>query len=408
MPNPTQPARFFEGLPTGPNFEREYETQVTIPIDGSKASLRAFSPFVIRVLPPLILGDRTNVIPVATPSSTTSDGVNTSVGNPVDYAGAIRGLNARRVEVADETYTNLLKAGTTIPGLTSASVSSIEAGIANLTQNQAISPTVPGAPRSRILPALANDASALSILLQLRRILDIPPLVLYINPSSFTINYSKIAQFQERNRYGYIYQAWGEELEKISFSCTIGAFNAMKTSASQNVASGVQYASKRDSASYQQLMAVLALYQSGGNISDLTANATGRRSRASLMVGNLAIEYDQNVYVGHMDSFSYSEEETLQNGGLKFEIEFVAIRTYDQAGQRVSISPENAPGSNFYNPSASNSPSPGSRLSRTFLGSSNQIFTAPTVGGSTPAQPWSGATVGVSPTTGTVVTSRRT
>lgn len=408
MPNPTQPARFFEGLPTGPNFQRSYQTQRSIPIDGSKASLRSFSPFTLKVLPPLVLGDHANIIPIATPRSS-EEGVDVSSGRPADFAGAIRGLNQRRRERTEETYSALLQGGSSIPGLSSASLVSIEEGIANTARNQAISPTVPEASRHRIVPALANDSVALSMLIQIRRIMDTPPLVLYINPNSFSVTHTKIAQLQERNRYGYIYQAWGEELQKVSFSGSIGAFIAGRTSPTQSIASGVQFASRRDSASFQQLMALLAMYQSSGNIQDFSANATGRQSRANLLIGNIAIEYDQNVYVGHMESFSYTEEETLQNGGLKFDIDFTAVRVYDLAPQRVSIAPQNAPGSTFYNPSAANSPSPGSRLSRTFLGSSTQIFTAPTVGGQTPAQPWTGAAVGTeSGVTGDVIFTRRT
>lgn len=405
MPNPTQPAGFFRDLPTGPNFERSYEVQTTVPIDGSNFSLRAFSPFVMRVLPPLILGDNLNILSVSAPSS--EAGVDTSASG-TDFAGAIRGLNAQRRRSSEDSYRNLVRAGTGIPGVAGATSISIEQGIANITRNQSISQTIDSANPTQIIPAVTNDATALSILLQLKQIMEIPPLVLYINPTSFTVSHTKIAQFQERSRYGYIYQAWGEELEKLSVSCTIGAFIAGKTTPSQAVASGVQYASKRDSASYQQLMAVLSMYQSGGYIQDTVSNATGRRSRANLMVGNTAIEYDQNVYVGHMDSFSYSEEETLPGGGLKFEFDFTAVKVYDQAPQRMSIAPENAPGSTFYNPSAANAPSSGSRLSRTFTGSGpTQFFTAPTVGGSTPAQPWSGAAVGTPTQTGAVIFSRR-
>jgi hypothetical protein len=403
MANPIQPARFFEGLPTAPNFVREYEIQDSVPIDGSKASLRAFSPFVLRVLPPLILGDNFNTLRVTRPPNG-----NTAGSSPrVDYAGAIRSLNQQR-NLSEEVYQQKVNRGGLIPGLSGTSTRDIEEAISNSARNQAISPTVPESSRNRILPALSNDVTALSILLQLSRLLDIPPICLYINPNTFTINYAKIAQFQERSRYGYIYQAWGEELTKISFSCTIGAFIAGKRSSSQtNVASGVQYASKRDSAAFQQLMAVFALYQSSGYIQDTTANATGRQSKANLLVGNTAIEYDQTVYVGHMDSFSYSEEETLQNGGLKFEIEFTAIKVFDVAQSKMSISPENSP-SNFYNPSAASSPSTGSRLSRTLLGSGpTQFLTAPTIGG-VPAQPWSGAAVGLRSETGSVITTRRT
>lgn len=403
MPNPTIPAGWYQDLPTGPNFERSYDVQTTVPIDGSKASLRTFSPFVLRVLPPLILGDNLNILSVATPSS---DGTVDTSSSGTDYAGAIRGLNARRRDFQSDTYRSIVLAGNSIPGLDRATSISIEEGIANSARTQAISGTVPEASRTRIVPALANDATALAILLQLKRIMEIPPIVLYINPTSFTVAHTKIAQFQERSRYGYIYQAWGEELEKLSVSCTIGAFIAGKTTPTQNVASGVQYASKRDSAAYQQLMAILALYQSGGYIQDTVANATGRISRANLLVGNTAIEYDQNVYVGHMDTFSYSEEETLQGGGLKFEFEFTAVKIYDQAPSRMSIAPETAPGSNFYNPSAANSPSNGSRLSRTFTGSQTQVFSTPTVGTST-SQPFASPSSASAPQTASVFTSRR-
>lgn len=405
MSNPTQSARFFERLPTAPNFQREYETQDTVPIDGSKASLRAFSPFVLRVLPPLVLGDNFNTLRVARPNPAEGEVADSSPR--VDYAGAIRSLN-QRVDLSEETYQSLVNRGGLIPGLSGTTTRAIEEFVSNSARNQAISPNVPASSRNRIVPALANDSTALSILLQISRLLDIPPICLYINPSTLSVAHAKIAQFQERSRYGYIYQAWGEELTKVSFSCTIGAFIAGRQSSTQTgVASGVQYASKRDSASFQQLMAVFSLYQSSGYIQDTTANATGRVSRANLLVGNTAIEYDQTVYVGHMDSFSYSEDESLQNGGLKFDIEFTAIKVYDVAQPKSSIAPENTP-SNFYNPSSAFSPSSGSRLSRTFLGSGpTQFFTAPTIGG-VPAQPWSGAAVGLPSETGSVITTRRT
>lgn len=458
MPNPIQPARFFEGLPTAPNFQREYETQESVPLDGSKASLRAFSPFVLRVLPPLVLGDTFNTLAATRPRSfpdmrrstlesqladldntiagTEALGpdfaanlvdlraqraeivaeldalpeseVETSSSSPPNYAGAIRSLN-QRTDLSDESYQRLLNRGGLIPGLDRVTTAEIEADIGNSARNQAISPNVPESSRRRIVPALTNDVTALSILRQVSRILDIPPICLYINPSTMTISHTKIAQLQERSRYGYIYQAWGEELVKVSFSCTIGAFVAGKQSSTQtNVASGVQFASRRDSASFQQLMAVFALYQSSGYIQDTTANGTGRMSRANLLVGNTAIEYDQMVYVGHMDSFSYANEEDQQNGGMKFDIDFTAVKVYDVAQPTSSVSPETTP-SNFYNPSSAFSPSSGSRLSRTFLGTGpTQFLSAPTVGGNVPAQPWSGATVTTPSETGNVITTRRT
>lgn len=408
MANPVYPAEYFRDLPTNSNFERDYETQNTVPIDGSKASLRAFSPFVLRVLLPTVLGEAFSVLNVTRPPPT--DGVE-NTRTRVDYANAIRSLNQSR-DLSEETYLKQSALGTLIPGLSSTSTQDIERAISNSALNQSVSQAIGTRNTNRIVPAISNDASALAALLQLRRLMDIPPLCLYINPSSLSVSYSKIAQFQERTRYGYIYQAWGEELTKVSFSCTIGAFTAGKQSSTQtNIATGVQYASKRDSAAFQQLMAVLSMYQSSAYIQDTSANATGRQSRANLLVGNTAIEYDQMVYVGHMDSFSYTEEDANEHGGFKFDIDFTAVKVYDVAQPKMSISPENSP-SNFYNPSASSSPGEGSRLSRTFMGSGSssgsgiQWFTAPTIGGA-PAQPWSGSAVQTPIGTGNVITTRR-
>jgi hypothetical protein len=402
-----QPARFFEHLPTAQNYEREYEVQDTIPIDGAKASLKSFSPFVMRVLPPMILGNTFNTLGVSQSRATPLDGSVATTTPRADYAGAIRGLNQRR-SASEATYQDDVNRGTAIPGMSSATARDIDEYVSNSARNQSISPNVPASSHIRIVPAISNDASALSILLQLVQMREIPPICLYINPTTFSVNHAKIAQFQERSRYGYVYQAWGEELTKVSFSCMIGAYIAGHGNRSQTgVATGVQRASKRDSASFQQLMSVFSLYQSSGYIQDTTANSTGRRSLANLLVGNTSIEYDQTVYVGHMDSFSYSEEDTQQNGGLKFDIEFTAVRVYDVAQPQSSIAPENSP-SNFYNPASGVSPSSGSRLSRTFRGSGpTQFLTAPTVGGA-PAQPWSGAAAGTPSATGSVITTRRT
>lgn len=410
MPNPTQPARFFEGLSTGPEFAREYEFQDSIPIDGSNADVRSLSPFVMRVLPPLILGDRLNTIPVR-PAQSFGD---EPTRQRVDYAGAIRDLY--RSSPSTDTYDQIVRRGEAIPGLTQASVQDLERYVANQARNQqlagnralqAVNRQRREENRSRVAPALANDTSALSILLQLKRMMAIPPLMMLINPSSLSVSYTKIAQLQERTRYGYIYQSWGEELAKVSFSCTVGAFIAGRANPTQTgVPSGMQFAAKRDSAAFQQLMAVLSLYQSSGYIQDTAASATGRRSKAFQMVGNTAIEYDQWVYVGHMDSFTYSYEETNQNGGIKFDIEFTAIRVFDMSSPKVSVTPlANPQGGTGRVP---NNQSPDSRLSRTFRGEGgSQLFTAPTVGGQVPPQPWSGQAVSVDTQTGDVITTRR-
>lgn len=159
---------------------------------------------------------------------------------------------------------------------------------------------------------------ALDILYQLKTIQSIPPLVLLINPQSLAISYTKVAQFTERGRYGYIYQSWGDELPKMSVSGKIGAFVTGSTNGNIGP-SGVQFASKRNSASFQNLANLLLFYKNNGYI----YNKTEERPVSTLhSVGLLAIEYDGWVYEGNMESFSYSYAEETQNGGMEFEFEF--------------------------------------------------------------------------------------
>ena len=201
-----------------------------------------------------------------------------------------------------------------------------------------------------------------------------------INPSTMSVTHTKIAQFQSRNRYGYIYEAWGEELPKISFTFKIGAFTAGYAHPNQTgVVSGVQRASRNDSASFQQLQNMLAMFHGGTYLQDTTQN-----SRAFPLIGNLAIEYDQMVYVGHMESFNFSDEEAHPQGGLDISIDFVANKVYDVAPQTGEILPMQGP----------NVPNDNQRsfLSRSGTGNSLSLFSAPGIGGTSslaaPANAW--------------------
>jgi len=72
-------------------------------------------------------------------------------------------------------------------------------------------------------------------------------------------------------------------------------------------------------------MALLSFYKNAGYIYN-----TIDRSNAHHFVGSLAIEYDQWVYIGHMESFSWGYDEIEnQNGKITFEIEFKISRMYD-------------------------------------------------------------------------------
>ena len=422
---PLQAAASFGGLPDivgsqGFTFGRAIDLQEGIPIDGSDASLRTYSPFLIRVVLPYILGGdqndqlRTFRNPQRSPPPLNAPTVRSDNRGDVSYS---QSQNDVRVDPSGRTaFDNLVNSGNAIPGLTAASQTSLEDAYNQAIFQQQFGPTVENVTRpptnqrtNTVTPGLTNDTYALSLAVQLKQLQSVPPLLLLINPSSMQVTYTKIANFQNRSRYGFIYEAWGEEMPKISFTFKIGAFTAGLSSITQkgSVVSGVQRASRNDSASFQQLMNMLAMFQGGTYLQDTETN-----SRAFPMVGNLAIEYDQTVYVGHMESFSFSDEESKPNGGLDIQVEFVANRVYDVAPQVGDVLPMQNPN----NPQTNNTRG---ALQRTGRGNNLSFFTVPSIGGDTSAaatinQAWesgtgvqTGAQVTANLETGVVTTRRR-
>ena len=381
MTKPLQAPAQFVGIPDTPNFGRSIDVQEGIPLDGSNSDLRSYSPFVIRVVLPTILGGDSTTLMQAQRSPNRAPPGATVRNDNRDAVTYSQAQFSSQVDPSGKSaYENLVSSGGAIAGLTRASQITLEDAYNQALFNQVFGPAVQNAARppsnssnNVVTPALSNDITALSLAVQLKQLSSIPPLLMLINPTSMQTTYTKIAQDQSRNRKGYIYEAWGEEMPKISFSFKIGAYTAGLANVSQNgsVVTGVQRASRNDSASYQQLQNLLALYQGGTYLQDTTTN-----SRAFPMVGNLAIEYDQMVYVGHMESFNFTEDETHPHGGLDISIEFVANKVYDVAEAPGTILPMENPGS----PRDRNQGS----LSRSGTGNRLSVFSVPGIGGTSP------------------------
>jgi hypothetical protein len=377
----------------GPSFGRLIEIQDGVAIDGSTPSPRTYSPFLIRVvLPNALGGDQSSTLQIASTPRRAPPSATVRSDNRSDISYS-QGQKSSRVDPSGRgAYDELVNSGNAIPGLTEASAQSLEDAY-----NQAIFQQVFGvqvqnvtrppqsARTNNVTPAVTNDTTALSLAVQIKQLSEVPPLLMLINPSSMKVDYTKVAQFQTRNRYGYVYEAWGEEMPKLSFSFKIGAYTAGLQNITQqgSVISGVQRASRNDSAAYQQLMTLLTMFQGATYLQDTATN-----TRAFPMVGNLAIEYDQMVYVGHMENFSFQEDEQHQHGGLEVSIDFVANRIYDVAPPVSEITPMI-------------SPTQPSRARGNFLrgGQGNRLsfFSVPGVGGTSPAagavnQAWQGAT----------------
>jgi hypothetical protein len=101
---------------------------------------------------------------------------------------------------------------------------------------------------------------------------------------------------------------------------------------------GVQFASRRDSAAWQNFQTAFQFYKHNGYIYD-----TVGQSNAMHMVGALSIHYDGWVYYGNMESFSYTLEEGNQLGGVTFDMEFTVNAMVDTSKQSLVVSPMRSP-----------------------------------------------------------------
>jgi hypothetical protein len=172
--------------------------------------------------------------------------------------------------------------------------------------------------------------AAVDIAMQLSAQVNTPPLVLLINPTTLQIDRTKLQQFQDRTRYGYVFQAFGEEQPKIRITARCGAF--------VSGGRGVHVASRRDSLAWQNLMDAFHFYKNNGYIYD-----TVGKSNAHHFVGALSIQYDQWIYYGHMESFSFTLDEGNQLGGVEFSMDFTVSRMVDTAPQPFTVTPMKSP-----------------------------------------------------------------
>ena len=308
----------FQGLQVGPDFEIEYGDNSAQSIDGSNSLLRVLSPFMIQVELPLIVGSN--------PST-----------DKKDYAGvfdsAHRNAPSAWKSGRDRYLQNIaggpqLSMAGSVEQFVSDGMQVRQAGGGQI-REVPVSADSSGSARLGT-PAIADLRTAVDVEMQLRAIVQTEPLVLLINPQSLSMSYSKVQQFSDRTRYGFVFQAWGEEQPKISISAKCGAFISGGR--------GVQFASRLDSASWQNVQSAFHFYRHNGYIYD-----TVGKSNAHHMIGALSIHYDGWVYYGNMESFTYTLDESNQLGGIAFEMEFVVSSMVDTSKQSMIVSPMRSP-----------------------------------------------------------------
>lgn len=334
------PALVYQGLASGPGKVRTYEIQPGIPVDGSDPLLRDpkyGSPFTFRMVPPPILMD-------ALAQTEQVEDINI-IGSALKVNGEFDSFT-RRIE-------------DTRAGGFAARSPMEQTRLANLVANNGVmfDPKTGARSQANVL-GIADVTQAMSVISQLNAMLATPPLTLLINPQSLAIQRQKKQQYQDRTRRGLKFKAWGEEQIRLNVSGRTGAFYAgtrpFDVESPQNfrglgavargrvpettAPSGVQYVSKRDSASFQNLQNLLIFFKNNGYIFDLVGE-----SQAHWWIGMIAISYDQWTYAGHMENFSWGYTEQNNLGGLDFTFDYVASFVFDNAQREFQVLPIEAP-----------------------------------------------------------------
>ena len=311
--HPHQPLRAMGNL-SAERFSIEIEDQGNEPWDGSHKHLRNLSPFTIALLPPE---------DIAAPSGS---------GNPDPYSWDR--FSKLVSELPKLKASDKIADKATRTGDIDTAISNLQMFVSEGKITPELAVMINGTNRFNVTPffGLANVAD---VYIQLLNMFKTPPLILLVNPNSMSVNYNKIQNYSERTRYGYIFQAWGEELPTLNFSGRIGAYvggesaqekrgsysdKIIKNQETTHV-SGVQEVSRRVSPAYQNLMQLLLLYKNNAYIRDNVG-----KSQANHMIGMVEISYDGVRYQGHFDKLEWTFEENNNLGGVNFSFDFTATR----------------------------------------------------------------------------------
>jgi len=311
MASQTPPvASRYNGLGVGPRLSYEYETQVGIPVDGTNATVRTYSPFTIAIIPP-------------NPNTTSSTGMS----NTMSFAAAAASTGSKNTS-----------------GIATGLLSDYR-GTSYVSNLQAVAAASAPRPAGLNLPptSILSDAYTAADIKVQRDFMDRmskEPLTLLVNPTEMTVTRERIHSYQARTRFGYVYQVWGDQQVKVSFSGSTAGFVAGSSRGYQALVehdtgspSGYQWGSRKDSAAWQNFVALMQFYRNNGYVYD-----TLGRSEAHLMIGSVRITYDDIVYEGHIESLNYSFDEGSPHR-VQFDMDFTAGIINDQSRASGAVSP---------------------------------------------------------------------
>jgi hypothetical protein len=137
---------------------------------------------------------------------------------------------------------------------------------------------------------------------QAERLLDLPPLLMYVNPSSMSLSHDFIVSDGNRSREGYIVEFWGQQQPKLQLSGEIGAFWTHTTNASGKATGGLSVRYRRGSFAYQNFMQLFQTYKSNGYLYTQDTKRIG-------LVGSVNLFYDGTIYTGSFDTLTITHSE---------------------------------------------------------------------------------------------------
>lgn len=324
---PDLSASRYEGLATGKTLMYSFDTQDAIPIDATAGMYRNLSPFTLRLVLPEIYQDR--AVGLGVPAANV---------NAISRGGAeIQALN---------TYANGVQRQYGLVTITKPDAGTAPKGVPSVTQQlyAAGKALIQANGVNRRMAVLSDEDTARDIKYQVEKIRKAPPLTLLVNPNSMNTTYATVQKFSDNTRFGYLFERFGEEQVRITFSGSTGAFiagenpRAAGTGLGESTTpTGAQFASRLNSAAYQNFVALYQFYRNNGYLYD-TMGGTG----ANLAIGAVAIDYDQFTYIGHIESFGFGfKAETPHR--MEWDMDFVVGRMYDRAGQVAYVGPVRTP-----------------------------------------------------------------
>jgi hypothetical protein len=310
MPVQVLPAEQFAGLRFDHNTEVTYEDQGNIlPV---AANLRNTKPFIIQLVSPPDLGMQTQkgvsgTVPVDTPTG--------SFFRNNLQSQLIQRANKAIASAQDDYVSFVGQEGG-------------EQVLRDLEGLGLSSSRVPG----------AADADYVAAQAEYMRL--IPPLVLLVNPTSFSRNYTKRITDGAYTRKGHVAQFDGEELPTIDCSGQIGAYVAadLNNAGVRNQGTGgVTRWMRRFSASWQNLMSLWTFYRNNGYVyhAENTMGMSGGEEPSRIaLVGAVQIYYDGVIYLGSFDEFSMDETEDKPHS-MSYSFKFTFTNEVDtgQTGQ---------------------------------------------------------------------------